>query len=205
MFDWLKDILGDNYSEDIDKAVAKQIGKDFVAKSDFNATKRKLDDLQKDVEAKDGTIASLKSSSDDVSKLQQQIKDLNDKLKQAETDKQTEIGKIKTEFAVDAALTAAGSRNNTAVKALMTEFLKNAKLNDDGSVDGLEDAIKTLTGDEGTSFLFESKTTPTTPGFEGMVPGNAHGQSAGTNKAPDDMSYDELSAYLSSNPGALNS
>ena len=36
-FDWLKTLLGDAYTEDIDKTVATEIGKRFTAKADFEA------------------------------------------------------------------------------------------------------------------------------------------------------------------------
>ena len=37
MLDWLKTILGDAYTEEIDKKVSEEIGKGFVARADFNA------------------------------------------------------------------------------------------------------------------------------------------------------------------------
>lgn len=36
MLDWLKTILGEAYSEEIDKKVSEEIGKNFVARADFN-------------------------------------------------------------------------------------------------------------------------------------------------------------------------
>lgn len=41
-FDWLKTILGDAYTEDIDKTVATEIGKRFTAKADFEAKSTEL-------------------------------------------------------------------------------------------------------------------------------------------------------------------
>lgn len=37
MLEWLKEILGDGYSEDVDKKVSAEIGKRFVSKGDFDA------------------------------------------------------------------------------------------------------------------------------------------------------------------------
>lgn len=34
---WLKEIIGDAYTEDMDAAACQAIGKDFVARADFNA------------------------------------------------------------------------------------------------------------------------------------------------------------------------
>ena len=36
MLSWLKDILGDNYTEDTEKKISQEIGKNFVSKADFN-------------------------------------------------------------------------------------------------------------------------------------------------------------------------
>lgn len=51
MLDWLKTILGEAYSEEIDKKVSEEIGKNFVARADFNALnteKKKLADTVKE-------------------------------------------------------------------------------------------------------------------------------------------------------------
>lgn len=46
MLDWLKAILGDAHTEDIEKKIETEIGKNFVARADFNTlnkTKKELD------------------------------------------------------------------------------------------------------------------------------------------------------------------
>ena len=40
--EWLKTILGDKYTPEIDTAVSQEIGKGFVSRTDFNATSGKL-------------------------------------------------------------------------------------------------------------------------------------------------------------------
>ncbi len=37
MLDWLKEILGDNYYEEIDKKVSAKIGGNFVSRTDCNS------------------------------------------------------------------------------------------------------------------------------------------------------------------------
>jgi hypothetical protein len=49
MLDWLKTILGDSYTEEIDNAVSKEIGKGFVARADFNAVNDEKKNLLADV------------------------------------------------------------------------------------------------------------------------------------------------------------
>ena len=42
MLEWLKTILGDHYTEDIDKQISAEIGKGFVARADFNSKNDEL-------------------------------------------------------------------------------------------------------------------------------------------------------------------
>jgi|GEM_PF-4661215 len=47
MLEWLKNILGDGYTEDIDKRVSSEIGKAFVSKADFNVANENYKQLMK--------------------------------------------------------------------------------------------------------------------------------------------------------------
>ena len=48
MLEWLKTVLGDAYTPEIDTAVSQEIGKGFVARTDFNAKTAKVN-RKKDV------------------------------------------------------------------------------------------------------------------------------------------------------------
>lgn len=47
MLSWLKEILGDGYTDEFDKKISQEIGKSFVAKSDFNAKNESLKTLKR--------------------------------------------------------------------------------------------------------------------------------------------------------------
>ena len=49
MLEWLKTILGDAYTPEIDTAVSQEIGKGFVARTDFNNTSSKLKEAEAQV------------------------------------------------------------------------------------------------------------------------------------------------------------
>jgi len=201
MLEWLKNILGEAYTEDIDTKVAAEIGKIFVAKADFNQVNTAKKKLEDDLKARDQQLEDLKNSTGDVEALKKQITDLQ---KQNATDKanyEAQLAQIKLDNAVDAALTAAGARNNTVVKALLADFLKDAKLAEDGTVKGLAQHLAEMAKAEATSFLFAA---PDNKGqFKGMTPGTPGGKTPPPpGKALKDMSYDELCAYLEQNPGA---
>ncbi len=119
MLKWLKEILGEGYTEEIDRQISAEIEKGFVSKADFSAAK--------------------------------------EEMKKEKAAHELELTRLKIDAAVDQALTGAGAKNHTAVKALMTQFLKEAKLNEDGSVEGLSDTVKRLSEDTDTSFLFNGR------------------------------------------------
>lgn len=202
MLEWLKNILGDGYTDEVDAKVSAEIGKNFVSKADFNqvnAAKKKAED---DVKTRDQQLETLKKSTGDTAALQEQITTLQNQNAEAKKTYEAELARVRLDGAVEAALTAAGAKNNTAVKALLADFLKDAKLDDSGAVKGLAAEIDTLAKADATAFLFNT-TDGNAQQFKGMQPGAAGGKTPpATGKEPKDMNYDELCAYLEANPGA---
>lgn len=76
MFGWLKTILGESYTEDIDKAVAGEIGKAFVAKVDFDAKNQALKDAQKTLTEREATITDLEGKAGDSAALTAEMEKL---------------------------------------------------------------------------------------------------------------------------------
>ena len=112
---------------------------------------------------------------------------------------------MKLVAAVDAELTAAGSKNNTAVRAILADFLASAKVVDGkvtGKVGGenvtLAARIEALKKDTATDFMFG---TVTREGWKSGEGGDGGGKPAG-GKKPSEMSYAELAEYLAANPDA---
>lgn len=206
MLDWLKPILGDKYTDDIDAKISAEIGKNFVAKSDFNQTNEAKKKAEADVKARDAQLEQLKTATGDVDALKAQIAELQQQNATARTEYEAQIKQMQLDSIVETALTAAGAKNNKAVKALLAEFLADAKIGADGTVKGLAAEIDNLAKAEGTAFLFKSK-ADTNPQLSGMKPGDPGGNTpAPAVKEPKDMTYDELCTYLAQNPNAnLNS
>lgn len=175
MLEWLKNILADNYSEDIDKQISQEIGRNFVAKSDFNTKSEALKAAEKTIRDRDTQLEELKASSGNADELKAQIATLQTQNADAKKAYDAEIARIKLDNAVDKALSAAKAKNNVAAKALLTEFLSAAKLSDDGSVKGLGEEIAKLAKSESTSFMFESA-QGSPHQMSGMQPGNPGGK-----------------------------
>lgn len=198
MLEWLKTILGDAWTEEIDKKVSEEIGKGFVARADFNtlnAEKKALADTVKD---RDKQLETLKANTGDTEALKQQIAMLQADNATAAKTHEAEIKRLKIDTAVDLALSAAKAKNTKAVKALLE--LDNAELAEDGTVKGLGDQIKKLVESPESGFMFE--TDKQKPGFKGFKPGEGGDVPPTGDKDPKDMTYDELCAYLVENPDA---
>ena len=84
--EWLKTILGDGYTEDIESKIAQEIGKGFVSKADFNAVKTQQKKLEDDLKTRDTQLEELKKATGTAEALTAQIAALqeqNRKDKQA--------------------------------------------------------------------------------------------------------------------------
>ena len=209
---WLKEIIGDAYTEDTDAAACQAIGKDFVARADFNAKNTRVKELEAQVgqleEAAKGhakQLEELKKSAGDNEELTRKIGELEQQAKADRANYEKELVAVRLSSAVDAELTAAGSRNNTAVRAVLADFLKEAKIVDgkvtskvNGEAMTLAAKVEALKKDAATDFLFGAAAR-----YEGWRPGDSgDGKKPGGDKKPSEMSYAELAEYLSANPGA---
>lgn len=197
MLDWLKTILGEAYSEEIDKKVSEEIGKNFVARADFNTLNTEKKNLADTVKERDKQLETLKASTGDVEALKTQIATLQTENATAAKAHEAEIKSLKIDTAVELALSAAKAKNVKAVKALLD--LDKAELDADGTVKGLADQIKKLAEAPDSSFMFETGKA----GFKGFKPG----ESGDPNNQPPDyskMTYEELAAYMENNPDAAN-
>lgn len=200
MLDWLKEILGDNYSEEIDKKVSAKIGESFVSRADFNEKNTALKNANDTIKQRDEQLEKLKNEAGDVESLKNTIAQLQTDNEEAKKNHDKELLQLRIDTQVDGLLKDAGSKNNTAVKALMADFLsKIDKIEDDGSVKGLKEEVSRLVKDENSSFLFDAKRGTE---FVGMKPGNPGHKGDPKAKNIDQMSYDELCEYLADNPDA---
>lgn len=200
MLDWLKTILGDAYTEDLDKKVSTEIGKNFVAKADFNATNEAKKQLEASLRDRDSQLEGLQKSTGDVTALKEQITQLQAQNAEQAKEYAKAIKQLKIDNAVEAALIGAKAKNVKAVKALLE--LDKAELADDGTVKGLAEQLKALAESPDTGFLFDTDSKKS-GAFKGVKPGEgSDGKPAGSAKELKDMSYDELCAYLAENPDA---
>lgn len=130
----------------------------FVTKARFNEVNTELTNAKNTIKERDTQLETLKKSTGDTQALQDQITQLQTDNANQKKAHEAELKALKISNAVDMALTGAKAKNNTAVKALMADFLAKAELADDGTVKGLDDEVKKLVEGKDTAFLFEKST-----------------------------------------------
>lgn len=213
---WIKDIVGDAYTEEIDGKVSQALGERFVARADFNdkATKLKESEalvasLQESAKTTATQLDALKKSAGDNDELKKQIEALEQQSKTDRAAFEKELAQVRLMAAVDAELTAMGSKNNTAVKAVLADFLKDAKVVD-GKVTSkdatgavtLAARVEAMKKDATTDFLFGEVKQQQREGWKPGEGGDNGNGKQGAGKKPSEMSYSELAAYLAANPDA---
>ncbi len=157
--------------------------------------------LKAQVTDRDKQLETLKSAAGDNETLTKQIADLQAENTKVKETHESEMNRLKIDFAVEKALTGAKAKNIKAVKALLD--LTDAKLDKDGVVKGLAEQIEKLTTGEDTKFLFEAPKQKQQTNFKGVQPGtSSDGTKPGTEVDMSKMSYDELAAYIEANPDA---
>jgi len=121
--EWLKPILGDSYTDDIDKKVSEQIGKSFVSKEDFN----KVNDSKKTLETQIGEKEKLLGERDtqlealkkvDAAGLQAEITKLQEVNKTTKAEYEQKEKELNLKYKFENRLVKEGAVNTTAVAAL---------------------------------------------------------------------------------------
>jgi hypothetical protein len=148
MLEWLKTILGDQYTEDIDKKVSAEIGKGFVAKADFNTANEAKKTAEAQLAAASKTIYGYKTL--DIDGIRASAEQYKADAAKAKQDADARVAAVQFDAALDGAITAAHGRSAKAIKALLDlDALKDSK---DLSKDAPA-ALETLKKDNG--YLFE--------------------------------------------------
>ena len=161
MLEWLKEILGDSYTEEIDSKVSAEIGKGFVSRADFNAKNDEVKNLQVQLQtAQDGLKAF---DGVDVDGLKGQIAQL-------QTDMAAQADSFRFDALLDGAIRDVNARNVKAVRALLDmDALKSSK---DQTAD-IKAALDALVASD--SYLFEVADSGQKPTGITVSTGGEHG------------------------------
>lgn len=152
--EWIKEILSKHVGEDgkfdldgATKEIKSEFPKNAVPKADFNDKSQKLKTANEDLTAANALVEQLKASNSGNEDLQKQIDDYKNQLETVTAERLADRKNVMIELA----LTQAGAKNITAVKALLKA--DELEMTDEG-VKGLDDKVASLKKDEG--YLFQS-------------------------------------------------
>lgn len=181
------DKILDENSSDIGKAK----GELESVQSQLNDAKAELKTAQDTIAERDKQLDKLKAESGDNEELKKQIETLQNENKAKDEEMKKELTKIRREGIDELLLSEAGAKNSKAAKALLEEI----EADDDEKYKSARlEQIKSLAKAEDTKFLFGSKK------LSGTEPGEPEGD---PDSKPDfsKMTYSEIAAYMSENPG----
>lgn len=114
---------------------------------------------------------------------------VNKEINRLKDSHKNEIYSIKLENAIEKAVAKSGAKTSKAVMALLD--MDNISLNEKGELTGANEQLNALKENEDTKYLFNNDEIS----FKGV----SVGRSENDEKNVEDMSYDELCAYLENN------
>ena len=167
--------------------------KDYVEKSKHDEVVEENKTLKTSVSDRDRQLETLKASAGDNEELKKQIETMKQQNAEQEKAHKAELAQLKLDNAIENALTVAGAKNSKAVKALLD--VSKVKLGEDGKLTGWDDQIKAIQKSDAYLFNMQQKNT-----FKGFQPGASSDNKPGTNVDMSKMTYEELAAYIESNP-----
>ena len=153
--EWLKEILGAAYSQELERKICEEIQKKFVKKEDFSEKSRALQE-------KEAELDGLKASAAEARELKGQLESL-----EARYQKDTEELRLFRE--VDRALMEARVRNPELVRGALD--LSKVTVGEDGKAVGLMEQLAALKKSDG--YLFQEEGSEE---WRQMDTGKRHGE-----------------------------
>lgn len=171
--------------------------KDYVPRSRMDEVNKENKSLKQTVSERDKQLADLEKSNGDNETLKNQLIELQKLNAEQLKAHEAEMSQLKLDNAVEAALTAAGAKNNKALRALLDS--EKIKLDRSGKLEGLEEQLKAVRKSD--PYLFAEK-EQATASFKGFQPGASGDVSPRAGTDISQMTYSEMTAYLAQNPNA---
>ena len=166
MLEWLKGILGEGYTEEIDKNVSAEIGKAFVAKVDFDAKNTENKTLKSQMTEANKRIQAFEDM--DIEAVRREAADWKKKAEQAEKDAAAQVEAVRFDAQLDSAIGKAKGRNAKAIKALLDVDALRASKDPDKDISA---ALEQLAKD--SDYLFDTGNPP--PPYAGGTGGSPAG------------------------------
>lgn len=188
--DFLKDLGLE--SEIIDKIMA-QYGADVEKlKAENSEQAENIKALNLELETKNNEINDLTSQNKELDDLKQRFSQIQEQKKMAEDEFNTNLRELKIKNALEKELTKAKAKNQQVIMPLLADFIKNAELDENNNIKGLDQKIKELADHDETSFLFDNPVK-----IAGQTPGTK-ADNVTTEQTVDykSMTYEQICDYL---------
>lgn len=148
----IKTILGEAHTDEIEKAILKEIGKEFIPKAKFDEANEAKKTAESVIAERDKQIAEL--SKVNPADLQKKIEELTTQNTEAAQKYQTDLENVKRDALIETALIKSGAVHTKAVKAL----LDGEKIKLDGdTLKGLDEQLTAL--QETEKWAFQARQT----------------------------------------------
>lgn len=160
MIEFLKQTFGDAVTEEVISRFNGELGKKFVAKSDYNTKRDELKDARETIEQLQKSAEALKKRALDADRFEADMTELKKKYDEHISVLNGELEQVKSENEISALIRKSGGRNEKAVRALLIPDGENAM----ESVIEQLDLLK-----KSDPYLFDA---PTPGGTKGNFPRN---------------------------------
>lgn len=189
MLEWLKELIGESYSEELDKKVSEQLASKYESKTDYDTLSEGKKDLESRLNEANKTIEDFKVL--DIEGVKKSAEEWKEKAKQAEQEAGEKIAAIEFEHQISDAIRAVKGRDAIGIKAnLDLEKLRSSK----NQTEEIKSALEKLKSEK--DYYFESPAE----NLSGFQPGESNVKNPGTVDF-DKMTYTEMCAYMQANPG----
>lgn len=146
----IKEILGNVWTEDLEKALNEHIGKNFIPTDKYNGQKSELDGLRAQLAERDAQLKELQKAAKGNEELTAQIAQLQKANKEAMDKYNADIKALNQERLLDAKLMGAKPKNLKSLKALIDT--SKLKFSED-SIEGLDEQLTALKTSD--AYLFD--------------------------------------------------
>ena len=158
---FLKELLGDAYTEQLDAQISEAVGKSFVARADFNALKESKKALETQLSEANAAIDGLRAADKDLEAARKETEEYKARAEQAQQDAAEKLEDYKFNSWFDGLVTQRGGRNAAVIRTLagaeqLAALRKSQNRDEDGKA--LFDALE-----KENAYAFEDKTPPPPP------------------------------------------
>ena len=170
MLDWLKEILGEAYTEEIDKKVSDEIGKGFVARSDFNNVNDTKKGLEQQLADANKAITDMKANAGDAEKTAQAVADWEKKYNEDTANLKAELEGTKYTHGIESLVSKEKFSSEAARKAFIADLAAKKLPMEDGKLIGYDDFKKSYQETDPGAFAKDPETPPPYAAGTGKAP-----------------------------------